>query len=45
MLYTIFSVLHSKEIALVKEERLLKDLATSGGLQFAEKDFEGVCKR
>ena len=44
MLFTIRLVLHSKKIALVKEERLLKDLAASGGLQFAEQDFEGVCK-
>ena len=42
--YSHFLVLHCKEIAWVKEERLLKDLATSGGLQFAEKDFERVCK-
>ena len=43
--YSHFLVLHSKKIALVKEEGLLKDLAASGGLQFAEQDFEGVCKR
>ena len=42
--YSHFLVLHCKEIACVKEERLLKDLAASRGLQFAEKDFGGFVK-